>query len=218
MLGRQTQELRRLLAVADQGALFSADQLAIGVKAELVRDLLQKSLPVETVVVEQFRVRLDEADVSFESGQSLVTLQGRVSPVRSAEAFADLTLLGGLHRFEVDPRSGSLTAHFELDRVEIRRVEAGTLEQGLVQSVNESLGGRGLGALGEVVPPVEVPVRLDQAIDFGGFSEGIVFVPPGRLPLRVSVARLVPVAGRLWVLLEVSAGRKARSVPGAARP
>lgn len=218
MLRRQTEGLRRLIAAADAGALFSPDQLAVGIREELVRNLLQRSLPVETVVVEQFRVRLDKADVTFESGQSLVTLQGRVSPVRSAEVFADLVVLGGLHRFEVDPRSGTLAAHFEVDRVELRQVEAGALERGLVRSLNEGLSGSGLGALGEVVPPVEVPVRFDQAIDFGGFSEGVVVVPPGRLPLHVSVARIVPVAGRLWVLLEVSAGPKARSPSGAGHP
>jgi hypothetical protein len=216
-LRRQTEGLRRLLAAADEGRLFTPDQLAIGVRQELVRDLLRKALPVEAMVGQQLRARLEEADVSFEDGQSLVTVKARVRPVQSGEAFADLTLFGGLRRFQVDPGTGMLSAHVELDRVEVRRVEAGALGRRLVESV-KGLSGRGLEALGEVVPPIEVPVRLEQVIDFAGFTEGVVSVPPGRLPLHVSVAAVVPVAGRLWVLMDVSAGGAGRSLASAARP
>jgi hypothetical protein len=205
-LHRQTEGLRALLATAEGSRFFSPDQLAIGVKAELIRDVLQRRLPVETVVAGGLRVRIERAQVSLESSQSLITLQGRVSADQADGAYADLELLGGLRRFEVDAGSGVLTAHVDLDRVEVQRLAAGILERGLVQGATESLGGRGLGALGEVVPRLEIPMRLDRAVDFPGFAEGVVSVAPKRLPLRVSVARVVPLAGRLWIFLDVSAG------------
>jgi len=218
-LRRQTEGLRELLAAADKGSLFSSDQLAIGIEAELLRDLLQRRLPIETVIGEQLRVRLEKAEVALENSQSLVTLQGRVSPVDGADAFADLLLLGGLHRLEVDAGTGILTARVELDRIEVQRLAAGMLERGLVQGINESLGGRSLGALGDVLPRIEIPVRFDQAVEFKGFAEGVVSVRPKRLPVRVSVARVIPVAGRLWILLDISAEGKARSpVAGGGRP
>jgi hypothetical protein len=218
-LRRQTEGLRELLAAAEKGSIFSSDHLAIGIKAELLRDLLQRRLPIETVIGDQLRVRLERAEVSLEGSQSLVTLQGRVSPVHGVDAFADVELLGGLHRLEVDAGSGILTARVELDRIEVQRLAAGMLEDGLVQALNESLRGRGLGALGDVLPRIEIPVHLDQAIEFGGFAEGVVSVRPKRLPVRVSVARVIPVAGRLWILLDVSADGKARSpVAGGGRP
>lgn len=210
-LRRQTEGLRELVAAADKGSLFSSDHLAIGIKAELLRDLLQRRLPIETVVGDQLRVRLERAEVSLEGSQSVVTLQGRVSPVNGVDAFADLELLGGLQRFEVDAASGILTTRVELDRIEVQRLAAGMLERGLVEGLNESLGGRSLGALGDVLPRIEIPVRLDQAIEFGGFAEGVVSVRAKRLPVRVSVARVMPVAGRLWILLAISAEGKARS-------
>jgi hypothetical protein len=218
-LRRQTEGLRELLAAADKGSLFSADQLAIGIKAELLRDLLQKRLPIETIIGEQLRVRLEKAEVSLENSQSLVTLQGRVSPVDGADAFADLELLGGLHRLEVDAATGILTARVELDRIEVQRLAAGVLERGLVQGINESLGGRSLGALGDVLPLIEIPVRFDQSIEFKGFAEGVVSVRPKRIPVRVSVARVIPVAGRLWILLDISTDGKVLSpVAGGGRP
>jgi hypothetical protein len=212
-LRRQIQGLRELLADTEKHGFFSANQLAIGIRAELLRDLLRRQLPLETVVGGRIRVRLERAEVSLESGQSLVTLQGRVSSTEGAADFADLELLGGLHRFEVQPRSGLLTARLELDRVEVQRLAAGSLERGFAQALSEALGGRSLGALGEVLPRLEIPLRLDQAVEFGGFAEGVVSVPPQRLGVRVSVARVAPLGGRLWVLLDVDAGDT--SEPGA---
>ena len=210
-LRRQTEGLRELVAAADKGRFFSPDHIAIGIKAELLRDLLQRHLPIETVVGDQLRVRLERAEVSLEGSQSLVTLQGRVSPVNAADSFADLELLGGLQRLEVDAGTGILTARVELDRIEVQRLATGMLERGLVEGLNESLSGCSLGALGDVLPRIEIPVRLDQAIEFGGFAEGVVSVRAKSLPVRVSVARVIPVAGRLWILLDVSAEGKALS-------
>src|SRR5262245_23640577 len=65
-LRRQTEGLRELIA-AGKGGLFPPDQLAIGIKAELLRDLLQRRLPIETVIGDQLRMRIERAEVSLES-------------------------------------------------------------------------------------------------------------------------------------------------------
>ena len=205
ILRRQIGGLRQLIADDEKGRLFPPDQLAIGIRQDLVRDLLQRRLPLETVPVPPLRVRLETADIAFEGGQSLVTLQGRVRPLDGVATYADLTLSGGLHRFEVDAKGGILRARVELDHVDLRRVEADTaVERGLVEALNDTLRGRGLGAVGDVLPAVEMPIRLDQVVDFPGVDAGILSVPAGRMPIDVSVARVVPVAGRLWVFLQVT--------------
>jgi hypothetical protein len=171
---------------------------------------------LETVVADQLRLRLETAEISFENGQSLAFLTGRVSAADDPTAFAEVQLRGGLHRFAVDARSGILTAHVDLDGVEVRRLGAGSMERGVSDVITEGLGGRSLGALAEVLPTLAMPVRLDQVIEFGGFSEGPVFIRPKRLPVHVRVARIMPVAGRLWILLDLST--EAQAVPRPPRP
>lgn len=205
-LRRQIQGSRELLAEVDKHGFFSAEELAIGIRAELLRDLLRRQLPLETVVGARIRLRLERADVRMEAGQSLVRLEGRVGSTESSEAFADLQVFAGLHRFEVEPQSGILTARLELDRVEVQRLSAGNVERGLARALSEGLGGRSLGDLGEVLPRLAVPLRFDPAIDFDGFEGGGVQVAPQRVPVRLSVRRVVPLEGRLWVLLDVRAG------------
>jgi hypothetical protein len=202
-LRRQIRGFRQLLEDDDKGRLFPPDQLAIGVRQELVRDLLQRRLPLETTPLPALRVRLETAEITFEGGQSLVTLQGRVRALGVHDSYADLTFSGGLHAFEVDTAGGVLRARVELDRVDVRHVEGGPVERGLLESVNQTLRGRGLGAIGDVLPPVEMPIRLDQAADFPGISAGLLSVPARTLPMSVKVARVVPVAERLWIFLEV---------------
>jgi hypothetical protein len=202
-LQRQIAGLRKMIAAAEKGTLLPPDRLAVGVEAMLVRDLLQRRLPLETAIVAPWRIRIETADIVFEGGESLVTLRGRVHSGDAAN-YADVLLLGGLQRFEVDAYSGMLTAHVELDRVEVERLEAGAVERSVALGVASALGGRGLSTLGDVLPSIEIPVRLEHAIDFRGVADGTVSLPPKRLPMHVFVDRAFPVAGRLWILLDVT--------------
>jgi hypothetical protein len=168
---------------------------------------LRAQLPVETTVLERIRVRLTDADVTFENAQSLILLEGRATAVAAPESFADFTLAGGLHDIHVDPESGRLAGRVALDHIELRRVASERMEPGLARTLVEGLAGSGLGAIGEVVPPIEMPTRLEREIESGGYDDGRMRVAPARLPLRMAVRRVIPVKGRLWILLDVKAGR-----------
>lgn len=205
-LDRQVRSLRNLVEAAEAGLLFPPDRLAVGLDAALIRELLQRRLPVTTVLVEPFQLRLDSADVRFENGQSLVVLGGRVSAAGDDRSFADLRISGGLRRLEVDRDSGLLRARVDLDSVEVQRLEAGGVEREIAGVLSEGFGGRSLGALGDVLPAIEIPVRLDQRLELGGFASGPVSVGAKTLAVEVSVSRVMPLRGRLWVLLDVRAG------------
>ncbi len=206
LLKRQVEGLRSLIEAAERKQLFSADHLAIGVEEALVRELLAATLPQEKTIAGRARVRLEKADVSFRSVQSVVTVSGRVSSQSEPSTFADLTLTGGLDRIEVNPQTGKLVARVVLDDFEVQRAAAGGAESGFVRSAVESLGQQGLESLSELVPPIEIPVRLEQQIEMGGLGEGPVSVMPARLPLTAVVAQVLPLSGRLWVMIEVTAG------------
>jgi hypothetical protein len=207
-LKRQIAGLRALGKAADRGTLFPTDRLRVGVRQELVRDLLRAQLPLETTVLERMRVRLTGADVQFARGSSLVLLEGRAHMLADPEHYADFTLAGDLHDVELDRSTGHLTGRVALDHVELKQLATGSLEPGLARTVIESLAGRGLGAIGEVVPPIKIPTRLDRAIESQGFDDGRVFVAAARMPLTVAIDRVLPpFGGRLWILLKVEAAR-----------
>jgi hypothetical protein len=210
-LKRQAATLRRLIAAVDTGQAFSPRHVTLGIGQELVRDLLQLTLPVETTTTPDLHVRLETAEVAFENGESRVTLRGRVSRASSPGTFADLVAHGGLHRFEVGEPAGHVTARVALDRLEVRRAEAEGFRREMVEAVLERLGEPSLAALAEQIPPVSIPVRFERALETEAMRAGPFEIPPGSLRLRVELAEVTALRGRLWVLLDVSAG------PGGAR-
>ncbi len=202
-LRRQIDGLRTALAEGGKESFLSADQLVVGVRQELARDLLQARLPLTTVLWERFSVNLESADVRFESSQSLITIEGRMHALAAPLNVAEFVLAGGLDRIAVDPESGLLTSRVALDRIEVKKVATGNMDPGVARTMVEGLAGQGLGATEGVIPPLEIPMRLDQTIDSRGLHDRVVFVPPGRLALQVTVKQVLPMQGRLWVILAI---------------
>jgi hypothetical protein len=210
MLRRQARTLRGLIAASAADEAFSSRYVTLGIGQELVRDLLQLTLPVETETAPDLRLRLETAQVAFENGESRVALRGRVSRLGSPGTFADLVVHGGLHRFEVGEHAARVTARVTLDRIEVQQAEARGLRRDLVDAVIGRLGAPALQALAEQLPPLSVPVRFEQGLELEATSLGPFEVAPGSLRFRVALAEVVALRGRLWVMLEVSA------VPGSA--
>jgi len=213
-LRRQADTLRTLIAAVETDEAFSSRHVTLGIGQELVRDLLQLTLPVETVTAPDLHVRLETAQVAFESGESRVTLRGRVSRASSPGTFADLTVHGGLHRFEVGEREGHVSARVALDRVEVRQAEAEGLRRDLVEAVLDRLGAPSLASLADQIPPLAIPVRFERTLELGAMSAGPFEIAPASLHFRVGLAQVVALGGRLWVLLDVSAAAGPRSAFG----
>ena len=141
------------------------------------------------------RVRLETAEVAFESGESTVTLRGRVSRASSPGTFADLVVHGGLHRFEVGEHGGQVTARVALDRVEVRQAEAEGLRRDLVEAVLARLGAPTLETLALQIPPIAIPVRFERALELQATSAGPFEVAPGSLRFRVALVQVVALGG-----------------------
>lgn len=206
VLERQVTGLEELVALAEQGALFPKDAFAIGIEEELVRGLLAAGLPQEQIVAERYHVRVERAAVRFESNQSLITLDGRVSQVGQPGTFADLQLRAGLGRLAIEPGTGRLKAQVVLDHFEVRQVAAAGAPDRMVKVLIEELGRERLDTFESLLPVLEIPVRLDQSLQIKDLGEGPVSVPGGELPVHVAVSRVIPLSGHLWVMLDVSAG------------
>jgi hypothetical protein len=88
-------------------------------------------------------------------------------------------------------------AHFKVLDTSLGSMAADALE-GLVKDNKE--------AFASLLRAIEIPVRLEQAVEIPGLSEGMVTARPGVLPLTMVVAEVVPVRQRLWVLVDAKAG------------
>ena len=213
-LSRQADTLRGLIAAVETDQAFSSKHVTLGIGQELVRDLLQLTLPVETAAAPDLRVRLETAAVAFDGGESRVTLRGRVSRASAPGTFADLAVFGGLHRFEVGEGAGHVTARVALERLEVRKAEAEGMRREAVERAMEELGAPALDTLAAQIPPLAIPLRFEREIALDGLSAGPFELLPGRLRVRLALAEVVPLGGRLWVQVDVQADAGAGPAPG----
>jgi hypothetical protein len=193
-LEHQVARLRAATALADEGPLLPPGALVLALDEALLRDLFAAALPVEQVLQERCKLRLERAEASLAPGAGTITLFGRAGDVSAPEAFVDVVLQGALEAPTLDAERGVLVAGVTLDQVATLPADATSGAAVLV----EQLAREHLDAFGAVVPRVEIPVRLQ--------------------PLPVAVARAFATRERWWVLLDVStAAGTARAAPARAR-
>jgi hypothetical protein len=206
LLERQIAGLQELVAAAEAHTLLKPAQLLVGADEATVQGLIAATLPQERVVAKQFLLRLVGVEARFRASQGLVVLKGRASPVNAPATFVDVTLEGGLDDVEVHQSSGTLVARVAIYHLQVERAAAAGAEGPTIRALAEALGRERLDALSELVPPVEIPIRLEESVTFEGLDEGPVTALAGALPVRASVVRVLALAGRLWVVLDVGAG------------
>ncbi len=206
LLERQVQGLRELIADAEAGMLTKPEQLLIGADEATVQGLLAATLPQERVIADRLLVRLESAAVQFRASQGVVLLKGRASFVDSRDSFVEVTLEGGLEDIEIRQASGVLAGRVAVYHLSVARAATAGAENPAMRSLAQSLGRERPELLAALVPPLQIPIRLEESVAFKGFEEGPVSVRPGSLPVRASVARVLALAGRLWVVLDVGAG------------
>lgn len=202
---RQIEGLKQLVAGAERGELSTSSQIAIGIREEIVRDILSASLPLERAVSERFKVRLERAEVRFLDTQSAVILRGQAGLLGESDVAVSVVLVGSLDQLHLEEGSGRLKAHIALEYFEVEKVAAGG-DRPVLRRLIDALGRESLSAIQEAVPEIEIPVKLDPSIRIKGLGRGPVAAKPGELPLHFEVARVVPLNGRLWVLLNASVG------------
>jgi hypothetical protein len=209
---RQIGSLEELLAKARRGELVTADQIAIGVDEQVTGDLLNASLPLELPVGDHARIRIESARPLFRGNEAVLLFQARVSSADVPGAFAELELAGGLSDLKLV--LGRLRARISLVHFSVTKASVGSLALGLVESLVRS----NLASIEEAIPAFEIPVRLDQGIAIPTFEEGPVAARGGELPLSVEVSQVLPLNGRLWVLIDSKAGPWKKAAPGGAKP
>lgn len=203
-LERRNRGLRELIAEAEQGSLLPPDRFMVGVDETLTSELFHTQLPLERVVKRFLLLRLESATIRFREKYGTVRIESRVGVRGLPFDGVALRIQGGLGAADVDPDTGVLRVRIAIDHVAL--VEAGGLEGWLGRGAMNFLGSGIKDVLEEALPPLEVPVRLEQAVPVPALSEGGVQLAALRVPLEVSVERVLAAGGKLWVIFDAAVG------------
>jgi hypothetical protein len=216
VLSRQIENLREMKTALAEKRLVSEHWLAIAADETAVRAVIEAGLPQEMTVGGRFRVLVHRAEVSFSSGSHVVRLNARVTDTRSPDRFADVVYQGGLDDIVV--AGGKLTTRVLIDDIDVPQVQTGGAPASLLTAAAGPLAGQNLERLQALIPPVAIPVKVEEKVAVPGFGDGPVEVDPAEVPLNVKVARVVPLSGRLWVFLDVSIGAWRKTAPPTPSP
>lgn len=209
-LKAQIADTKRLLARAESGQLVTRDRIAIGISEGVVRQILDVSRPPEMILGKRVRLRIESAEPIFRGSNAGLVFQATARGVHLGELNARVELGGTLERFRIE--GTSLRAEVELRHFKVLDTSLGAAPAGLI----ERLIADDLASVSEAIPDVQIPVRLEHAVEIGGLEEGVVQTRAGSLPLQVTVAEVIPGAERLWVLLDAKANPwQARGSPAA---
>ena len=199
MLIAQIGDLRALVARAEAGQLTTRNRIAIGIAEETSEALLNASLPQEQVVGGHLLVRIERARPYFQGDNAVLVFQASARELRTG-ATARLELGGRLVNFRIEKdtlTTGVELVHFQVVDTSLGQVAAGVLE--LLVRQNRA-------ALSRLLPGIVIPVHLEKTVEIAGLREGVVVVKAGALPLQMTLAQVIPVNHRLWILLDVKAG------------
>ncbi len=199
-LEEQIHGLEALIAKAESGGLETAGQIGIGISEELVKGLLQSSLPREVVLAQRVRLRVESAEAYFRGDRSALVLRARISSTDAPNASAKVELAGALKDFEL--AKGQLIARVSVAHFSVLESSIGNLAADVIENLVKG----NLAAIDAAIPPLVIPVSLEESVKIGGLNEGVVVATPGLLPLAIKVADVIPVNQRLWVLLDAKAG------------
>lgn len=209
-LEAQIQDLGRLIAKVESGELVTRDRMAIGVSEGVVKALLAASLPREAALADRVRVRVESAEAYFRGNNALVVFQAVARDVNHPGVGARLEIGASLEKVRI--KDGTLVGDVELRHFKALDTSLGDMGA----DVLEGLVGENQAAIRDLLPTLEIPVHLEQSVTLPGLNEGVVTTRSGTLPLEVTVAVVIPVRQRLWVLLDAKAGPWQRPAAGGA--
>jgi hypothetical protein len=186
--------------VADPDSHATEDKVAVGVDEKLVASLIDASLPRTLEVGGRARITLQSARAYFRGNRSAVLIAADLASLRSPDTHVSVELGGSLGSFRIV--DGELSARAQLLYATVMESSAGDLATGVADRLLQD----NLALIQEQIPPIVIPVSLEQDVRIGALEEGPVAARGGVLPISVGVADVLPMTERIWILLDVKAG------------
>ena len=195
----QVEDLKKLVATAEAGKLTDPNHIAIGIHEGVVKQFIDASLPRGKDIGGRLHVRIETAEPRFRGNNAAVIFEATARSL-DIDAQARLEIAATLGRFRI--QDGRLIGDLTIAYFNVK--EASSV--GLAAAVLQEVLTPNLASLGELLPPIEIPVRLEESLTLDGVDAGVVATRGGVLPLAMAVAQVVPVNQRLWILIDAKAG------------
>lgn len=203
VLKREVDGLREIAARLERGEpMLPKDDVAISIKAALVRDLITAQLPFE-MDVDRFHVLLSDADVTF-NGSPVVKLRGTLVLRERPDYVGEIAAIGALEGIQVDPATGTLKASISIDHITIE--QAGGLEKLLSRATLDEGARRVRLKIKESLPPLQIPVKLQQSVDLPAVTSGPVRIDGATMPIQVGVSTVMATRDVLWISVHFAPG------------
>jgi hypothetical protein len=122
---------------------------------------------------------------------------------------AAVNVIGALVDIEVEAASSTLRANIAVDHIGIEK--AAGLEQVLSGSTLDEVARLVRMQLADRLPPIQIPVKVQQSIDLPAVTSGPVRIDGARMPLQASVSHVLAGQGRLWVAVHFQPGDLAKT-------
>ncbi len=214
VLEREVKGLRASLARLERGeSIFPEEAVVVSIAEGVAKEFVNAQLPI-AVELEQFNIDLTHVEARFRGSPS-VTLTGSIVHKEHRDYVGVVSAIGALDSIEVDSATGTLRAEVAVDHVELlkmggleRFLGGATVDQ-LARTVRTQLAGR--------IPKIQIPVKIEQAIDLPSVTQGPVRLRGASMPLAVSVADVLAAQGVLWIAINVVPGELVKTGDGGAR-
>ena len=213
LLTRQNSALLELTNDAEGGRLLDFKGILVVVDQALVQNMLSAATPMDAEIGGGFRVRVDSVSATFGDGVALVEMAGTAT-VGDEPVGARVTVLGSIDAVTIDAASGLLRCNVSILAVEAENAEA-LGRNDPVGRLTEALTEGGLSVL---LGPLEIPVRLENALDIPAVDSKRLQIAAETLPLTVAARRIKVFGGRLWVFVDAGLAGLTPTVPAEARP
>lgn len=196
VLQREVDGLRETVALLERGEpVFSEKTVAVAIDEALVRELVAAELPFEADSGD-FHLTLREAEVHFQ-GAPTVRLRGELTRAGVLDLRAAVEVIGALADTRVDHASASLTARIAVDHLGIEKVAG--LEALVSGSTLDEIARALRLAIADALPPIRIPVKVEEAIELPAVTHGPVRIAGARMPIAAAVERVFAGQGRLWI-------------------
>jgi hypothetical protein len=203
ILQREVEGLRDIAARLERNEpLLPSGDVAIAIEDSLLRDIITAQLPFD-VDVDRYHLSLKEAEVSFR-GSPVVRLRGTLNLKTYPNLLAQVNVVGALENIEVNAATPTLKARIVIDHLGIEN--AAGLESFLSGSTLDDVARMIRIEIKNQMPPVQIPVNVQQNIDLPAVTRGPVRIDGAQLPLKVAVSGVVATQGQLWIAVHFEPG------------